>query len=92
MINFVRLMILSIIFRFHISTSFLTVHILAPCFWTLHRTSERTKLSLSPKSSSNSNSTGATYAPGNFFGAWKALNQPNGLPEAERETPIKEVQ
>jgi hypothetical protein len=27
---------------------------------------------------------------GNFFGAWKGLKQPNGLPEAERETPIKE--
>lgn len=27
---------------------------------------------------------------GNFFGAWKALKQPNGLPESEREMPIKE--
>ena len=27
---------------------------------------------------------------GCFFGAWKALNQPNGIPEIEKETPVKE--
>ncbi len=44
-----------------------------------------------PNRSSNFKSIGAAYMTGNFFGAWKALNQPDGLPEAERETPIKEV-
>ena len=27
---------------------------------------------------------------GCFFGAWKALNQPNGVPELEKETPLKD--
>jgi hypothetical protein len=35
-------------------------------------------------------SRGKCTIAGNFFGAWKALKQPNGLPENEREMPIKE--